>query len=382
MFQIEEFAKKLKWLRTQKGITQTALAQRLQISPQSVSKWECAQTLPDLENLCLIANILGVTTDELLQSTTDCRKRMLGIDGGGSKTEFVLFTEEGTVLERLILGDCNPNAIGIEESAALLCRGIRSLEEAHGLICGIFVGASGFLTGGNGEKIKKILERACPKAKIRCETDILNVIAAGTDTQNCIAAICGTGSVVYAKEREKLTRLTGWGYLLSNGGSGYDIGRDGLRAALADAEGFGEKTRITQLVQARIEAPVSVCIREAYRHDQSYVASFAPLVVEAYAQGDAVAGEILKRNARALADTINYTAKRYPCGDRVIVSGGLLTGCQVYCQMVTEALTPGLQLQIPQVPQVLGACRLCTELCGVDVRKIDSKLISQYYERG
>ena len=388
MFQMKHLAENIRKYRSAKKLTQTELAAILKISPQSVSKWECAQAVPEIENLCLMAKMLGVSVDQLL----GCDhfhgedmigiKVMIGIDGGGSKTEFVMFAEDGTIFERLVLGACNPNAVGIEESAALLQQGIEELMEFHRDVCGIYVGSSGFFTGGNGKKIRSILSRVYPEIKIRCETDIMNVIASGTDEESCIAVICGTGSIVFAKEREKLTKLSGWGFLLSSSGSGYDIGRDALRAALGDTEGLAEKTRITPLVETKLGAPVMQCVQEVYQHDQSYVASFTPLVFKAYHQGDAAAERILRENAKSLARVINHAARNYDCGKRIILSGGLLTGNEVFRQMVCDALDPDLAVTVPSVPQVLGACRLCAKMCGVDVSKMDEKLISQYHERG
>ena len=382
MFQMKYLAENIRKYRSAKKLTQTELAAILKISPQSVSKWECAQTVPDIENLCLIANMLDVSVDQLLGSDRFHGKVMIGIDGGGSKTEFVLFAENGTIFERLVLGACNPNAVGIEESAALLQRGVDELMEAHRDVCGIYVGSSGFLTGGNGKKVRSILSKAYPQIKIRCETDIMNVIASGTDEESCIAVICGTGSIVYTKEKDRLTKLSGWGFLLSGSGSGYDIGRDALRAALGDTEGLTERTLITGLVETKLGAPVSQCVQEVYKHDQSYVASFTPLVFDAYHREDAVAGRILRENAKSLAEVINHAARNYDCGKKVILSGGLLTGNKVFLQLVKDALDQDLTVTIPDMPQVLGACRLCAKMCGVDVSKMEEKLISQYHERG
>lgn len=51
--------------------------------------------MPDIENLCLIAEILGVSLDVLLSRSSENQKVMMGIDGGGTKTEFIMFNEDG-----------------------------------------------------------------------------------------------------------------------------------------------------------------------------------------------------------------------------------------------------------------------------------------------
>ena len=44
--------------------------------------------------------------------------------------------------------------------------------------------------------------------------DVMNVVAAATDADRCVAGVSGTGMIVYAKEPDRVTRLDGWGYLL------------------------------------------------------------------------------------------------------------------------------------------------------------------------
>lgn len=62
----ETFGQRIMSLRKKKGITQEELANRLNISPQAVSKWENDINLPDILTLPLIAEIFDTTIDELL----------------------------------------------------------------------------------------------------------------------------------------------------------------------------------------------------------------------------------------------------------------------------------------------------------------------------
>ena len=61
-----EFSTQLKKLRTEKKLSQDALAEQLFISRQSISKYETGESTPDLENLIKIADILEVSLDELV----------------------------------------------------------------------------------------------------------------------------------------------------------------------------------------------------------------------------------------------------------------------------------------------------------------------------
>ena len=76
-------------------MTQTDLADRIFVSFQAISSWECGTTLPDVENLCNLARVFNVTVDELLQKKDSGEEIfMIGVDGGGTSTEFALFSSD------------------------------------------------------------------------------------------------------------------------------------------------------------------------------------------------------------------------------------------------------------------------------------------------
>lgn len=203
--------------RKARGLTQNELAQSLSISPQAISKWERGASVPDIENLCLMAERLEVSVDTLLGGSYATEKAMIAVDGGTSKTEFILFTEHGTLLHRLLLGGCNPNVIGIDGACQVLREGLDDLFKRHAFVCGVYIGASGFGTQDNARLIASQLQKVYPHIKLRCTSDIFNVIATATSSEQCLAAICGTGAVVFAKKGETLTRFGGWGYLFEEG---------------------------------------------------------------------------------------------------------------------------------------------------------------------
>ena len=63
--------KRIAQYRKEKGLTQEALAQAMNVSAQAVSKWENDQTCPDIASLPQLSRILGVTVDELLSGKTE-----------------------------------------------------------------------------------------------------------------------------------------------------------------------------------------------------------------------------------------------------------------------------------------------------------------------
>lgn len=378
MFNVDKLASNIKKYRIDAGYSQRTLAELLVVSPQSVSKWECGASLPDVEKIYMLAEALRVSADALLGLDMNKRKIMIGIDGGGSKTEFIAFTDSGDIIGRHYGGACNPNAIGIDACVEMLINGINALISTESNIYGIHVGSSGFLLGGNGQLVRSALQRRYPRARIECATDMLNVIASATNAENCIGVICGTGSSVIIRQGDKLSRIGGYGYLIDKAGSGFDIGRDALLAVARDFDEIGQKTLLTELLTPRIGNNVSSIIDKVYKNDRSFVASFAAQVFEAYSKGDEVAGNILSENAKALADMINPAIKR--CGDncQLVMSGGIVSHSDVFINILKKHLIYGIEPIVPKYPQSLGACMLCAQNCGVEINGLIERLFEQY----
>ena len=60
-------ADRIQYLRKTKGISQEALADKVGVSRQAVSKWESEQSIPDLEKVIIMSDLFGVTTDYILK---------------------------------------------------------------------------------------------------------------------------------------------------------------------------------------------------------------------------------------------------------------------------------------------------------------------------
>ena len=284
-------------------------------------------------------------------------KKMIGIDGGGTKTEFVLVSEQGTVLQRIKRSRTNPNDIGIENCCAVLAEGIDMLLEVEPSVCSIFAGIAGCATGNNGESVEAFLKNRYPAIEIGVDTDGVNVLSCNVDSADCMALICGTGSVLFARENGIKHRVGGWGYLFDEAGSAYDIGRDAITAVLAQKDGLGENTLLTDLLEAEMQADIWQNLNLIYQKGKAYIASLAPIVFRAYEMGDKVAEEILQKNARHLALLISTAMENYNCGEQVVACGGLVENFRdVLLPMIMEALTGNLEFVIPDVPPVFGAC--------------------------
>lgn len=294
----------------------------------------------------------------------------IGIDGGGTKTLGVLTDRSGTVLTSAATGPTNPNDVTPATSASRLTDLVHTLLEQGGLArealseTSLFFGVAGGIN--HGPTLERMLTESLPEATyLRVRSDAHILLSGEVPTGDGACIICGTGSVCFLRRGEEILRIGGWGYLLDSGGSGYDIGRDALEAALRAFDGRGEPTALSDLLAAHLGGPVNTRITEIYREGKPYIAACAPLVFEAAERGDAVADAILRRNARRLAEYIE-TAWRLLVRDGrteanclpVVMGGGISQKASPYWSELVRSLTdPTIptRITVADMPPVFGA---------------------------
>jgi N-acetylglucosamine kinase-like BadF-type ATPase len=142
----------------------------------------------------------------------------LGIDGGGSKTAFLLEDEQGRELARLETGPSNWISSGPDKARESISRGILSLPSVPDVVCGGFAGA------GRAEGIefyRHCLSHLLPKARLFIEIDAHIAYVGAIGLKPGLLVMAGTGSIAYYTERA-------WDFS-SNGRLGPD--RSAMKAA-------------------------------------------------------------------------------------------------------------------------------------------------------
>jgi N-acetylglucosamine kinase-like BadF-type ATPase len=133
---------------------------------------------------------------------------------------------------------------------------------------------------------------------------MLPLYAACPDGQG-VSLIAGTGAIVWAQTREgRVARASGWGYLLGDEGSGWDLGHEALRHIARAEDGRGPRTALSARVLAHWHMQTTFdVIRRLYQPEIPFgdVAALARLVLECAAEGDGVALQIAQNGAGELA---------------------------------------------------------------------------------
>jgi N-acetylglucosamine kinase-like BadF-type ATPase len=154
----------------------------------------------------------------------------LGIDGGGSKTAFVLEDENGKELSRCESGPSNWVSAGEEEARRNIASGIEKLKASPG------VAGCGFAGAGRPEGVRfyrDCLSQLLPSSQIFVETDAFISYVGAIGLQPGLLLIAGTGSIAIGRRMDgSMIRVGGWGPAFSDEGSGFWIGCEALRYAL------------------------------------------------------------------------------------------------------------------------------------------------------
>ena len=318
----ERFAKNIKMLRKKVNITQKELAEAAGCSEKAVSKWECAQSIPDIEVLLSLSSYLKTTVEALFADGG--KAYLLGIDGGGTKTVLSLAEADGTPIREICTDCSNPIDIGIERATEILKKGIYDICEGlsfSSVVC--FAGIAGCTSGGMEKHFDEFFSKFGFMA-YKADTDNANIIAAGLDSSDGITLILGTGVCSFLQKDGKRSQVGGRGYFIDNGGSAFDIGRDALITYYREKDGCGKKSKITLLMdKAGFTSPQNLLFH-IYDKGKKYVASFAHFVYEAARIGDKTANDIIKHNMEnaaifVLANAEKLSTKKIP----LILAGGL-----------------------------------------------------------
>lgn len=234
----------------------------------------------------------------------------LGIDGGGTKTAFMLCDTKGAVVNQCILPGCNPIDIGMEQAKTVLKSGIeRVCEGVDYAQISLYAGVAGGITGNNQQELHAFFE-TFGFAAVRNNSDAMNAVAAGLGEKNGVAVIMGTGCVAFTKINNKYIRTGGFGYLIDAGGDGYSIGRDALRYALYAEQREEGETVLLKLLQKKANGRITEQLSDIYAGGKAYIASFCPVVFEAMREGDITALSIVKNNVYCLSQIITEAAEK------------------------------------------------------------------------
>ncbi|MEE4450750.1 N-acetylglucosamine kinase [Novosphingobium resinovorum] len=235
----------------------------------------------------------------------------LGIDGGGTKTEFVCIDGAGKVLATALTGTTYHLQVGFDEVVRRLETGAAQVCTAIGItperIDHAFFGLPAY---GEDRSIDPRIHAACGAVLGHRRYDVGNDMICGwagsLGCEDGINIVAGTGSIGYGERQGKSARVGGWGEVFSDEGSAYWIAIKGLSLFTRMSDGRTPRGPLYDKLSAALslEDDLDLCgrIMGPQGMGRTEIAGLAGLVSEAAIAGDQAAGAILDEAARELAD--------------------------------------------------------------------------------
>ncbi len=321
------------------------------------------------------------------------RTLLLGVDGGGTKTEFVLLDRAGSIVGRHRDSGAYHLQVGIAGLHDVLQRGLAELFLKTGASAEDIEHAFFGLPAHGEDSVLQPRLDALPGSllghrRYRCGNDMICTWAGSLAGADGIGIVAGTGAIGYGERAGKSARASGWGELFGDEGSAYWVAIQGLNAFSRMSDGRMQRGPLHALFlhEFGLQSDLDICAKimgpEGVGRDR--IASYSGLVTQAAVQGDAAAKGIFVSAARELAQVAEALRGRlgFERGEKVPVSysGGLFNSGELILAPLRAqlaAMSPGIELRRPALDPGIGAALYAARDCGHPIEEGSIALLRQ-----
>lgn len=263
----------------------------------------------------------------------------LGIDGGGTRCRARIADENGTALGEANAGPATTR-VGVDNAWRSIMETTEAAAKQAGLSREDFaqmhagIGLAGIGRRGAKTALSEIVH---PFASLNFISDGLAACLGAHSGADGAIVVAGTGSVGVALVDGREIRLAGYGFPVSDEGSGADIGLQVVRRALRAADRRGELTPLLSEVLGAFDHDPYQAVAWSEEARATDYAAFAPIVIRHANQGDPVGRRIVERAADAIGDLLDLFLARGT--ERLSLVGGL-------ADAIMPWLTPDLRVRL------------------------------------
>lgn len=317
-------------------------------------------------------------------------KVVAGVDGGATQTRVALADENGNLLGFGRSGPSNYGSVPIKRVQTHIGEAFRgALEQAEltsGRLDALFMGMAGVVCKADRETIAQVVYDldGVDSQNIEVDHDIRISLAGGLAGKEGIALIAGTGSSCYGRREDGRDWMSGgWGHLLDDKGSAYDLVCQSLSAVVRAKDGRGGPTLLSDLMMEGLQIDdISEIMRRLYFEGfkgagkpmtKEEIASLAPLVVKAAKAGDKTAITIIENGVqeltlmvRSVVDALDFSGNTIP----IALTGGMAQHSDFMSNKICEEIPKrieGAKIIDPKFPPVIGGVLLALRISNVDV---------------
>jgi N-acetylglucosamine kinase-like BadF-type ATPase len=305
-------------------------------------------------------------------------KCYLGVDGGGSKTTFLLIDESGSVLATHTEGPAYYLEVGFDSVRTMLARGIKTILEPLSFwpssINFTFIGLPSY---GEDSSLLRALDAAASPSlqadRYRCGSDAICGWAGALATQDGINVISGTGSMAYGEFNGRSARAGGWGELFSDEGSEFWLAREGLNLFSCMSDGRVARSKLYGIVREyfKLQSDLDLCAAIYGKTQRSSLAALSALILDAAVAGDAQASALFSRAGDELVRMIGAVYRQLAVPENTPVSvsysGGMFQQSDMLLKLMRAKLAGAgghYRLVAPRLPPEAGAALYAAKLSG------------------
>ncbi len=291
------------------------------------------------------------------------REKILGVEGGGTKTAWVIVNRDGNELQILDQGTLPPSNFRLatpERLRAIFGELPKEIDRG-----GVFLAGCG--TEEDRQSLLRLCAEIWPDAKIVTGSDRESGLAAALCHADGIVVNAGSGSSVTGRRDQRVENAGGWGHILGDAGGGYFLSLQALRLILREYDLHrGEVQFTTRILRALSLNNLDELVRWAQTADKMEVAMLTPVVFEAAATGDARVMEIIEEGARVLCEYTEAVASRlHLLAPKVMLLGGLFHRDSIYTHAFRRKLKknlPDARVATAERAPEFGAAWLAVEM--------------------
>ena len=307
---------------------------------------------------------------------------VIGIDGGGSKTDLVVLSLDGEVLFQSRGSGANPQTIGLDRSVSVIRK--LAVEALAAIGRRRLLQTSVYLAGMDlPVEIKEFSSAISEDAwavgpggrRAVVDNDLFALLRAGTSSPDAVAVVCGTGiNAVGVRADGRTARFPALGMISGDWGGGAELGALTLWHAARSADRRGPRTILEKMVPQAYNLSTVMDVIEGIhlkRIEPRSVSNLTPVLFAASAAGDEIAASLVDRQAdEVVILTVTALERLDLLGTDVpvVLGGGVLASNDSrLLSRIRSGLgdkAPNAHIHLVTAPPIVGAGLLALEAAG------------------
>ncbi|MDE1768181.1 MAG: ATPase [Candidatus Micrarchaeota archaeon] len=291
---------------------------------------------------------------------------IVGVNGGGTKTESICCNGDGAIIGKGASGPSNYNNLGVEKVVKNIHAAVMQAANADpDFIC---IALAGMNTKRDFEKLQSALSKVYKNLLL--EHDAFAELYGVRRGKPGVIVIAGTGSIALGYDGNRVYRRCDNGYFLGDSGSGYYIGKEGLKITARMLLEDMEPTDLASDILRHLGLNSADDLMEWTYSEKNTVASVAAIgniVCNSAEKGD--------KNAKAIVDLASSSVGNAACElalklhvDTVYIKGGIAKSSLYYSNFSQIMAAKGIATKHLKDSQAEGALLIAADRAGVKVR--------------